>query len=63
MKEMQPWEFLVFMCRITYEHYKKTPYAQEAMHIKFEKMLPLWLAPVGQTAIFGFEEEFAYDIK
>jgi hypothetical protein len=45
-KEMQPWEFLVFICRMTYEHYKNTPYKDEMMYIKLEKMLPAWLAPV-----------------
>ena len=29
MVEMQPWEFLVFICRITYEYYSKTVYKNE----------------------------------
>jgi hypothetical protein len=33
------------------------------MHIKLEKMLPVWLAPVYGTIIFTFGEEFAYDIR
>merc|ERR1712166_405345 len=62
-KEMQPWEFLVFICRMTYEHYQNTPYKDELMHIKLEKMLPSWLAPVFQSVVFEFGEEFEYDKK
>jgi len=61
--EMQPWEFLVFICKMTYEHYQDSPYKHEAMHIKLEKLLPMWLAPVWLTPIFVTGEEFEYDKK
>jgi len=61
--EMQPFEFLVFICRITYEFYLKTPYKNEEMHLKLEAMLPLFLQPVFCTPIFISTERFQYDIK
>jgi hypothetical protein len=54
---------MVFMCRITFEHYKGTAYQGEAMHLKFEKLLPVWLGPVGMIPDYTSGEEFAYDIK
>ena len=41
--EMRPWEFLVFICRVTFDYYQNTPYKNEEMHLKLEKMLPIWL--------------------
>lgn len=43
MEEMMPHEFLVFICRITYEYYRKTPYHNEKMHLKVDKMLPVFI--------------------
>jgi len=63
MEEMQPHEFLVFMCRITHEHYKSTVYANELMYVKLEALLPAWLHPVYAAPVFGFKSEFEYDIK
>jgi len=60
---MSTHEFLVFMCRITYEHYKGSHYHTEKMYIKLEKMLPNWLAPVYSVPEFGFNHEFEYDLK
>jgi hypothetical protein len=51
------------MCRITYEFYKNTPYHNELMYLKLEKMLPKWLEPVRQAPLFYFDHEFAYDIR
>lgn len=62
-EELQINEFLVFMCRITFEHYKGSHYHNERMYIKLEKMLPNWLAPVYQIPEFGFNHEFEYDLK
>ena len=63
MMEMQPWEFTVFMCKMTHEFYSKTVYANELLHIKLEKMLPLWLKPIYLDPVFTHNEEFEYDIK
>ena len=60
---MQPFEWLVFMCRITFEHYKGTVYENELMYIKLEKFLPKWLFPINQTPIFVMGCEFEYDLK
>lgn len=62
-EEMSTYEFLVFMCRITFEHYKASHYHTEKMYIKLEKMLPNWLAPVYAIPEFGFNNEFDYDLK
>lgn len=66
MIEMQPYEFLVFISRITHEYFSKAAkgvYHKEMMHVKLEKLLPMWLAPVYQVPAFGFNVEFEYDIK
>jgi hypothetical protein len=46
---MQYWEFLVFISRITFEHYKNTPYHGEHMYLKLDKLLPVWLSPIYQN--------------
>jgi hypothetical protein len=61
--EMQPWEFTVFICSVTQAYYSKTVYKNEMMHIKLEKMLPMFLAPVYQKMEFTTEALFEYDIK
>ena len=63
MEEMQPWEFLVFICRITFEYYKNTVYKSELMYVKLEKLLPIWLAPVQQVSQFEFHVDFEHDKK
>ena len=63
MEEMRVDEFLVFICRITHEHYKQTPYKDEKLYIKLDKMLPIWLSPVYATPDFVLGCEFEYDIK
>lgn len=44
--EMQLWEWIVFICRVTHEYYSRTKYKNEKMVIKLEKMLPKWFAVV-----------------
>ena len=53
-------EFLVFICRIAYEHYRGTPYENEMLYLKMEKILPKYLAVFNLTCIFLFEEDFEY---
>ena len=36
-------EFLVFLCRVSYQHYVNTPYENEMMYLKLEKTLPIYL--------------------
>ena len=36
-------EFLVFLCRIAYEHYRGTPYENEMLYLKLEKIIPKYL--------------------
>jgi len=54
---------LVFICRITHEHYKSTPYKDELLHIKLDKMLPTWLSPIFETPLYTIGCQFEYDIK
>ena len=53
-------EFLVFLCRISYEHYRDTPYENEMLYLKLEKLLPKYLMFSNLTPLFLFEEEFEY---
>jgi hypothetical protein len=59
-KEMKFTEFLIFLCRISYEHYKGTHYETEHMYLKVDKCMPKLLAPVNATPLFSYEEEFEY---
>lgn len=66
MCEMQPWEFIVFICSITHAYFKiqsNGVYHGEAMHIKLEKILPMWLEPVFGKMEFTTDSRFEYDIK
>jgi len=66
MSEMQPWEFIVFICSITQAYFKiqdNGVYHNEAMHIKLEKVLPMLLAPVFAKMEFTTDAKFEYDIK
>jgi hypothetical protein len=62
-EEMWPWEFVVFMCRITYEHYRTTSYHNESMYLKMDRLLPTWLVPIDILPTFSYKEEFNYDKK
>lgn len=53
-------EFLVFLCRIAYEHYRNTPYHNELMYLKIDKMLPTFLFPNNLNQAFTFNDEFEY---
>lgn len=61
MAEMQIWEFYTFMCRITQEHYKYSNYSEEALYLKLDAMLAIWLAPVFLSPTFSFHHEFELD--
>ena len=36
-------EFMVWLCRICFEHYRGTPYENEMMYLKIDKLLPVIL--------------------
>ena len=42
-------EFLVFICRISFERYRDSPYESEHMYLKLEKTLPLFLDQVNES--------------
>lgn len=48
---------------MTQAYFNKTVYKNEEMHIKLEKLLPLWLAPVYQKVEYTTDAKFEYDIK
>ena len=37
-------EFLVFLCRISHQHYENTPHVKELLYKKLDHLLPLYLA-------------------
>ena len=51
MEEMQHWEFLGFMCHVTYEHFRGTDKHDEPMEVKLDLLLPYWLRPVGAKPV------------
>lgn len=53
-------EFLVFICRISYEHYRGTPYENEMMHLKIEHTLPMYCNVINAVPLFLFNEKFEY---
>jgi len=53
-------EFLVFLCRIAYEHYRGSHYENEMMYLKLEKLIPKFLNVLNLQPIFLFYEEFEY---
>lgn len=53
-------EFYVWICRICFEHYRNTPYENEMMYLKIEKLLPIILDAYHLTPVFLFNEEFEY---
>ena len=56
-------EFLVFLCRITHEHYETTEHKNEEFFKKVDHMLPMFLDYVGLKCDFQFHELFATEIK
>ena len=53
-------EFYVWICRICFEHFRNTPYENEMMYLKIEKLLPIILYAYHLTPVFLFNEEFEY---
>lgn len=53
-------EFIVFLCRVTYEHYRGTHYENELMYLKLEKTIPMYLNVIGVNPLFLFYEDFEY---
>ena len=51
-------EFLVFLCRITFAHYEKTPHVNEAFYKKLDHMIPLFLGYLNVQPNFQFDEKF-----
>jgi hypothetical protein len=53
-------EFQVFLCRVCFEHFRNTPYENELMYLKIEKLLPVILDAYFLSPTFLFHEEFEY---
>ena len=56
-------EFLVFLCRITFEHYETTEHKEEKFYMKLDHMLPKYLDHVAAKPDFLFEDLFATEVK
>lgn len=56
-------EFLVFLCRLSYEHYRKTPYHEEYLYLKLDKLMPAFLAYLYLQPNFLFKEKFSVEIQ
>ena len=52
-------EFLVFLCRITFEEYKDGPYDKELLYLKLDHLMPAYLAYSGLQPMFLFGEKFS----
>lgn len=56
-------EFLVFLCRISEEHYKNSPYEGELLYLKLEHLMSRFLSPLNLSCLFLFGEKFQKDEK
>lgn len=56
--QMKYVEFLIFICRVTYEHYRNTPYHEELLYLKLDKLMPAFLAFMALQPTFLFNENF-----
>ena len=57
-------EFLVFICRIAFEHYKSTVYKNEPLYLKLDHLMKYFLDyPLNLKPLFVFGEKFNHDEK
>ena len=61
--QMKYVEFLVFLCRITHEHYLGSPYEKELLYLKLDHLMPAFLAFVGAQPTFLFGEKFKVELQ
>ena len=54
-------EFIVFLCRISHQHYSKTKYKDELLYLKLEHLIPKYLEQFGLNPVFLFGEKFKID--
>ena len=62
-QQMKYVEFIVFVARISHQHFSKTKYADELMYLKLENLMPSILEPFGLSPAFLFGEKFKKDDK
>ena len=55
-------EFIVFLCRISHEHFAKTEHADELLYLKLDHLMPSFLSYVSQQPQFLFGEMFKSEI-
>merc|ERR1712226_1772238 len=58
-KQMNYVEFLVFICRITYEHYQTTEHKDEEFYMKLDHLLAIMLDQSNIKIEFQFGDKFA----
>ncbi len=56
-------EFLVFICRITKEHYETTEHRDEKFYIKLDHLLAIMLDHSNIKIEFQFGDLFATEVK
>lgn len=56
-------EFMVFICRISHEHYSKTDYVEELLHLKVNYLMPLLVSPLNLLPLFVSDEKFLIDAE
>ena len=56
-------EFLVFLCRIAYFHYEKTPYRNELLYLKLEHLMQDFCAFLNLQPAFLFGERFKLEAQ
>ena len=60
--QMKYVEFIVFLCRISYEHYAKTEHTAELLYLKLDHLMPAFLAYLSLQPQFLFGEKFKSEI-
>jgi Ca2+-binding EF-hand superfamily protein len=56
-------EFLVFLCRISHEHYQGTPYEKEVNYLKIDHLMPTFMNHYNMTPVFRFGEKFEVEAE
>lgn len=57
-------EFLVFLCRMSFEHYERASngiYSKELLYLKLDHLMPAFLAYLNLQPLFLFGEKFKFE--
>ena len=62
-RKMKYVEFLVFLCRVSHEHYESTEHKAEQLYKKLDHLLPKFLLYANLDPAYIFGDKFAAELK